>query len=417
MALADIEHLLTVSMGLDIASIGPMAIARAVDARQAACRLEDTRAYWQHLRASETELQTLIEAVVVPETWFFRDSESFATLARLVRDEWIDSQAANVVRVLSLPCSTGEEPYSMAMALLDAAVPADRFRIDAVDISTRSLACAVRAVYGRNSFRTRDLGFRGRYFDLTPQGYSVKAIVRRQVDFLQGNFFADDLLPGAEIYDAIFCRNVLIYFDRPTQDRAILVLKRLLKPLGALFVAPAETALPSSHGFASTNVPMAFAFRRVLEGPRAARPDPAHHLPPPLRQPAAVPAPAVQPPKAPLAVVARRVARAAKPTEPLEAAARLADQGHFAEAAAACEVYMRQHGASATAFYLIGLVRDATGNHADARIFYRKALYLEPNHEDAQLQLALLMEKEGDPQGAQVLRNRARRLQNTRKPS
>ena len=111
MALADIENLLTVSMGLDIASIGQMAIARAVDERQAACCLEDTRAYWQHLRGSETELQTLIEAVVVPETWFFRDSESFATLARLVRDEWIDSQAANVVRVLSLPCSTGEEPY------------------------------------------------------------------------------------------------------------------------------------------------------------------------------------------------------------------------------------------------------------------------------------------------------------------
>jgi chemotaxis protein methyltransferase WspC len=106
-----------------------------------------------------------------------------------------------------------------------------------------------------------------------------------------------------------------------------------------------------------------------------------------------------------------------KPTEPLEEAARLADQGHFAEAATACEVYMRQYGASATAFYLIGLVRDATGNHAEARTFYRKALYLEPNHGDAQLQLALLMEREGDPDGAQVLRNRARRLDNTRKPS
>jgi chemotaxis protein methyltransferase WspC len=417
MGLVDIENLLTASMGLDVASIGPMAIARAVDERQAACGLRDAGAYWQHLRGSETELQTLIETVVVPETWFFRDSESFAALARLVRDEWVDSQGDNVVRLLSLPCSTGEEPYSMAMALLDAGVPADRFRIDAVDISTRSLALAARGLYGKNSFRTPDLGFREKYFNATTQGYSVKEQVRRQVDFQQGNFFADDLLPGAEIYDAIFCRNVLIYFDRPTQDRAMLVLKRLLKPLGALFVAPAETALPSSHGFASTNVPLAFAFRRVLEGSRAARPDPAHHLPPSLRQPVARLAQAVQPPKGPLPVVARRVARPAKPTEPLEEAARLADQGHFAEAATACEAYMRRHGASATAFYLIGLVRDATGNHAEARIYYRKALYLEPNHGDAQLQLALLMEREGDPEGAQVLRNRARRLENTPRPS
>jgi chemotaxis protein methyltransferase WspC len=415
MALADIENLLTVSMGLDIASIGPMAIARAVDERQVACRLGDAGAYWQHLRESETELQTLIETVVVSETWFFRDSGSFEALARLVRGEWLDGQEDNVVRVLSLPCSTGEEPYSMAMALLDAGVPADRFRIDAVDISARSLARAARAVYGKNSFRTRDLGFRDRYFDLTPQGYGVRETVRRHVAFLQGNLFADDLLPGAEIYDAIFCRNVLIYFDRPTQDRAIVVLKRLLKPRGALFVAPAETALPPSHGFASTNVAMAFAFRRVLETTRAARPDPAHHLPPPLPHPVAPPAVAARPKPIP-PPTPRSFAPPAKPVEQLEEAARLADQGHFAEAAKACEVYMRQYGASATAFYLIGLVRDATGNCAEARIFYRKALYLEPNHGDAQLQLALLMEREGDPEGAQVLRNRARRLENRRNP-
>jgi chemotaxis protein methyltransferase WspC len=304
----------------------------------------------------------------------------------------------------------------MAMALLDAGVPADRFRIDAVDISTRSLAHAARAIYGRNSFRTRDLGFRDRYFDLTPQGYGVRETVRRQVDFLQGNFFAGDLLPGAEIYDAIFCRNVLIYFDGATQDRAILVLKRLLKLRGALFVAPAETALPSSHGFASTNVPLAFAFRRVLVATRAAS-DPAHHLPPPLHYPVAPPTLAAQPPKATPPVSPRSVARPARPAAPLEGAARLADQGHFAEAATACEAHMRQYGASATAFYLIGLVRDATGNHAEARILYRKALYLEPNHGEAQLQLALLMEREGDPEGAQVLRNRARRLENKRQPS
>ena len=417
MGLADIENLLTVSMGLDVASIGPMAIARAVGERQAACRLGNAGAYWQHLRGSRAELQTLIEAVVVPETWFFRDSEAFAALVRLVREVCVDGQGDHVVRVLSLPCSTGEEPYSMAMALLDAGVPADRFRIDAVDISTRSLAAAVRGVYGKNSFRSRDLGFRERYFDETPRGYGVKETVRRQVDFQQGNFFADDLLPGAEIYDAIFCRNVLIYFDRPTQDRAILVLKRLLTAGGALFVAPAETALPSNHGFVSTNMPLAFSFRRAAEATTSTRPDPAHHLPPPLRHAVATPPLIAAPPKATPRAIPRSVARPATPPEGLDEAARLADQGRFAEAATACEAHVRRYGASATAFYLIGLVRDATGNHTDARAYYRKALYLEPNHGEAQLQLALLMERQGDPEGAQVLRNRARRLDDKRNSS
>jgi len=76
---------------------------------------------------------------------------------------------------------------------------------------------------------------------------------------------------------------------------------------------------------------------------------------------------------------------------------------------------MRRHGPSAAAFHLLGLVRDATGNHPDAIGYYRKALYLEPNHYGTQIHLALLMEKQGDTAGAQVLRDRARRLEQQHK--
>ncbi|PYR25924.1 MAG: methyltransferase, partial [Acidobacteria bacterium] len=152
--------------------------------------------YWKHLGVSDAELQELIDAVVVPETWFFRDRESFLALARLVREEWLRSPWAGVLRLLSLPCSTGEEPYSMAMALLEAAVPADRFRIDALDISTRALAQAGRAVYGRNSFRGDELGFRDRHFETAAQNYRVSETVRQRVRLQQGNLFAAVFLPS-----------------------------------------------------------------------------------------------------------------------------------------------------------------------------------------------------------------------------
>jgi hypothetical protein len=87
MTLSACEQLLKDAMGLDVASIGASAIERAVRHRQHACQLPDVNAYWEHLRRSQTELQELIDAVVVPETWFFRDRESFAALARVVRDE------------------------------------------------------------------------------------------------------------------------------------------------------------------------------------------------------------------------------------------------------------------------------------------------------------------------------------------
>ena len=95
----------------------------------------------------------------------------------------------------------------------------------------------------------------------------------------------------------------------------------------------------------------------------------------------------------------------------IEDAYRLADQGHFAEAAKLCDEHVRREGPSARAFYLLGLVRDASGNESDAESFYRKTLYLDPGHREALVHLALLLERKGNPSGAQVLRNRVRRLE------
>jgi chemotaxis protein methyltransferase WspC len=431
MGLADLESLLKASMGLSVASIGSAAIARAVQERVSACHVADLHAYLELVRASGTELQALIEAVVVPETWFFRDRYAFTALARLAREEWLPTHPEGVFSMLSLPCSTGEEPYSMVMALFDAGVPANRFRVDAVDISARNLAQGVRAVYGKNSFRGDELGFRDRHFDVMADGSRLKETVRQQVRFQQGNLFAADLLPGVGIYDVIFCRNVLIYFDRPTQDRALVVLNRLLHAKGVLFVAPAETGLPASHDLVSTNEPLAFAFRKASVLPSA----PKRRAAPPVkplasRRPVAQTGPVLHAARAVstrLAVASlaglhphvqeTRVghpgpaARSADPAADLSEATRLADQGHFVEAAISCQEHLRRCGPSATAFYLMGLVRDATGNHSEAATYYRKALYLDANHYDAQIHLALLMEKQGDSAGAQVLRNRARRLE------
>src|SRR5476649_563428 len=196
MGLADLESLLQASMGLSVASIGSAAIGRAVQERLAVCHLGDLHAYAERVRGSASELQALIEAVVVSETWFFRDRHAFTALARLTREEWLQAHPEGVLSLLSLPCSTGEEPFSMAMALLDASVPAHRFRIDAVDISARDLALGMRAVYGTNSFRGHELEFRDRHFDVTAEGYRVKETVRQDVRFQQCNLFAADLLPG-----------------------------------------------------------------------------------------------------------------------------------------------------------------------------------------------------------------------------
>src|SRR2546421_6202395 len=115
-----IEVLLREAIGLDAASIGSGLIDRTVRLRMKNLGLKQVEEYRKALAASRAEWNELIEAIVVTETWFFRDREPFAALVRLVRDEWLPAHPTAPLRLLSLPCSSGEEPYSLAMALLAA---------------------------------------------------------------------------------------------------------------------------------------------------------------------------------------------------------------------------------------------------------------------------------------------------------
>jgi chemotaxis protein methyltransferase WspC len=410
---AKIDALLEEAMGLDSTSIGSSSIERAVHARMAQLGAATLRDYWQRLVSSADELQELIELVVVPETWFFRDREAFAELARGATTQR-RAPSSTPLRLLSLPCSTGEEPYSMAMALQDAGLPPESFRIDAVDISARALAHAARGVYGKNSFRGDDLAFRARHFDETAHGYCLRDPIRRSVRFLQGNVHAADFLSGVEPYDTIFCRNLLIYFDRPTQQRAIAVLDRMLSTTGVLFVGPAETSLFLDQNFVPLRVPLAFALRRAGKTPLEQAPGTQ------ARQSAVVAA------KAAPVRGARQTARPsqsarvaarpptpptppAPPVKPLDRASDLADQGRFAEALTLCEAELRNHGPSAQVFYLLGLIYSADGLLAAADRSYRKALYLDKDHHDAMLHLAALLEQQGETREPKMLRQRARR--------
>jgi len=414
LAIARIESLLKARIGLDAASIGTASIERAVRERCAASDCRDVQAYLDLVLASEVELQELIEAVVVPESWFFRDRQAFVALAGMAHKECLRKGPEGVVRVLSLPCSTGEEPYSMVMTLLDAGIPAHRFQVDAVDISARALAKADSGIYGKNSFRDKDARYRDDHFAPMGSAYCLNEIVRRQVCFRQGNLFDAGGFFGARIFDAIFCRNVLIYFDRPTQLRVVEILNRLLAATGLLFVGPSETGVLQDQGFVTAKLPLAFAFRKALAighepGPapvRSSKPVPVVRAN--ARASAAIPKPTQRSSPA-LALVDR--ARPAVPKNWIEEAQQLADRGNLLDALKHCEQHINEETTSAAAFYLLGLLHDAAGRSQQACEQYRKALYLDAGHTEALVHLAVALRRDGDARGAQLLLDRAKRVQ------
>lgn len=430
MELTHIADLIKETMGMDTATIGRPALANAVRARMRACGLTSPEEYHRLLLLGPgRELTLLIEQVVVPETWFFRAPEAFAALSDFVRNEWLPArQPDSVLRLLSAPCSTGEEPFSMAMALLEAGLSPDWFQIDALDISAQVLAQARLGIFGRNSFRGSDLWFREKYFTETPDGWRIRPEVLETVSFRQGNLVTDDALPLMGTWDAVFCRNVLIYFDSPTQDRVIRNLARVLKPEGLLFVGPSETFAARTAGFQTLDFPGAFACRwPAAEESRLAKPAPAWAAwqPPPAlanlsltfpdgSQPLVTPAVHHAPPLVnrsagtAVAVAAGDDDRTGTPPA-LETATQLADSGQLPEALRVTENWLGAHPSSARGYCLLGIIRDAMGEPREAERQYRKALYLEPANEQALLHLAFLTEKQGDPAGALRLRERAQR--------
>jgi len=190
---------------------------------------------------SGSELVLMINCMTTNKTSFFREEKHFPILKDSILTAEREQQ--RVYRVWSAACSTGEEPYSIAMTALGAARTTE-VAILASDLDTEVLAKAQQAIYPMESLDEMDDRARRRYF-LRGRGESqswvqVKPAVRQLVTFRHINLVGEPW-PIQTHFDAIFCRNVMIYFDRETQTRLFGKLVQYLAPNGLLFVGEAET--------------------------------------------------------------------------------------------------------------------------------------------------------------------------------
>jgi chemotaxis protein methyltransferase WspC len=393
-------------------------VERAVAERMAQLGVDTSEAYLRRMSASE--LSALTELVVVPESWMFRDPEAFFTAAQRV-GALLLANPQRLVRILSVPCAGGEEPYSMAMALHDAGVPPNAYSIDAIDLSEVALARARQGRYTRNAFRGDKLEFRERHFQRAGAEFQIDPTLRAQVNFSQGNLLTLDVLANAGRYDVIFCRNLLIYFDAPTTAAAINRLHALLSDDGLLLAGYAEVPAFCSNGFAALRSPGAFALckRSAQPGvPPRLWPDSAQrqHAAPRSPEPPAprpVTSPTARPVPHPLLPTAPRAALAPAPApgpEQLAQARKLADGGHYAAATLACQKVLEGEPDAVDAYFLLGLLSERAGQAALAEQHWRRCVYLQPDHYDALCHLALLAGQNGNPEQAAAFQQRAARL-------
>lgn len=431
MSLAEIANFISKRTGIASNIIGESKIAKVVENRRSACGLADIKTYLQVLQTSQEEFTELVEKIVVPETYFFRDRKSFDFLIKFVRSQWLAKSSQSTFRLLSVPCSTGEEPFSIAIALMEAGLSPSQFRIDAIDISNQAITKAQRGIYGKNSFRGEEFVDRNRYFQQTAEGYKVSLSLRNLVNFRQGNII-DTFSDVQAKYDIIFCRNLLIYLESSACTKVLNTLNRLLLPRGLLFVGSAETGKIKSELFTSMRQPFT-VYRKInsTQSPQALTkiytpieftknyPLPSNKS---HQQTEKLPALSKKTPS-PAIISGGAVSQSYLETKELavpetslslEIARQLADAGHLESAINYCNQYLEcVSSTNGQAYTLLGNLYQAKTKYVQAEQYFRKALYLNPNDYEALIHLALLKEHRGDVIGASILQRRIQKLQQT----
>ena len=193
----------------------------------------------------------VVDAMTTNETSFFRDSHPFDTLRKSVIPGLIQRRASSrTLRVWSAACSTGQEPYSLAMTIKDHFPILGNWRIEiiATDISPSVLERARAGTYSTFEVqRGLPIQMLVRHFDQVGETWRIKDDLRRNITFRSANLLED--IAGLGTFDIVLCRNVLIYFDQPTKTRIMHAIARRIAPDGALLLGGAESVIGLCDAF------------------------------------------------------------------------------------------------------------------------------------------------------------------------
>lgn len=227
------------------------------------------KSYWNYIRYLEEnplEWERLIELLTINETYFFREEKQLFVFQNKILPQLKEENSSEPLKIWSAGCSTGEEPYSLAMMIMDSKLfGPNEVKILGTDIDKRTILTAEKGIYNKNSlsFRRIPKSWLQNYFYETPDSYKISDDVKKFVTFDYLNLVGNIGQSIGEEYDIIFCRNVLIYFDEETLKKVITSFYHSLKKGGYLFLGHAETITHLNIGFKTINTDGTFYYRKV----------------------------------------------------------------------------------------------------------------------------------------------------------
>ena len=227
-------------------------------------RVTDFAAYHRYLLSNpnrDGEWGELASVLSNNETYFFRERAQLEVLCAEVLDESL--RAGTPLRIWSSAASSGEEPFTIAMLLMETRrIAPSNVAIRATDLSPRILERAATGFYRELSFRATPPEMVQKYFHPFEGGFFINDEIKRMVDFSRINLMDERAVAAMGIFDAILCRNVLIYFEKPTQKRVVEAFASALRPGGFLFLGHAESIMRVTDRYEPVVTPKAIYYRR-----------------------------------------------------------------------------------------------------------------------------------------------------------
>lgn len=424
--LARFKELVLEACGFHLENEREASLRAALRDRMTALGLDSVAAYFKAMQADEEELSRFVERLTVNETYFMREPGHLRLLVQRLVPELLASRT-EPIRILCAGCSSGEEPYSIAILLREHYGEACEglFSIAGVDIDARAIGAARRGVYGRNSFRGMDPELLARHFEVTSPGrYQLRESTKRLAIFETVNLLTQAFPPCMRDQDLILYRNVSIYFPRTVQRKVFGQLAGTLRENGYLIVGATESMhhdlgilpLVEREGLYLFRKQPAPSGKESRTGQRPAsrtppsRPVTARGVDPPRQAPRDAEGQGARrrfeealglarggQRKDALGIVEDLLGRdpASLRTLALKASL-LMDCARYEEAQQVCEDLLERDALCLEASLMLGVLARRDGNDDEAHRRFREAMYLDPDCWLAHYYLAEILGRKGD---------------------
>ncbi|MDR2467610.1 MAG: protein-glutamate O-methyltransferase CheR [Spirochaetaceae bacterium] len=241
---ADFENyrsLLYKESGINFTATNKPILVQRLRVRLQECNVPTAKAYFETISTNKEELKLFLDAITTNLTWFFRNQPHFDALEKFVLPELIKEKKLKgdfTVRIWSAGCSSGEEPYTIAMLLAEKLSLPWQFEIVASDLSLKCLMSAKEGFYEKPRISGVPDGYLKKYFDEVAGGYKIKEFLKSRIKFDYHNL--KNASPWQN-FDIIFCRNVLIYFDEAAQLEVVNHFWNSMHPKAFLYIGHSES--------------------------------------------------------------------------------------------------------------------------------------------------------------------------------